>query len=131
MTRRGRSTLPLVLGGVAVASLCLLLLVLGVRTGHLALWSVFFGCATTVTLSYALFSRRYPQEMVGRVNSALNVAVFIGMFSGQWAVGLIINRWPPAAGGYAPEAYVWSLGFLWAIQFAGLAWLWLGRRLFR
>lgn len=130
LTRRGRSTLPLVMGGVSVASLCLLLLVLGVRTGHLVLWSLFFGCATTVTLSYALFSHRYPKHMVGRVNSALNVAVFIGMFSGQWAVGLIINQWPQVQNGYAPEAYAWSLGFLWLIQFTGLAWLWSGRRLF-
>ncbi|HEY6966819.1 MAG TPA: MFS transporter, partial [Burkholderiales bacterium] len=130
MTRAGRSTLPLLAGGVAVASLCLALLALGVRTGALALWCVFFGCTTAVVLSYALFSRRYPKEMTGRVNSALNVCVFVGMFSGQWAVGLVINQWPQTAVGYAPEAYSWALGGLWLVQFAGLAWLWRGRRLF-
>ena len=130
MTRRGRSTLPLLAGGVAAASLCLALLALGTRTGALLLWCGFFGCTTAVVLSYSLFSRRYPQEMVGRVNSALNVAVFVGMFSGQWAVGLIINQWPQTASGYAPEAYPWALGGLWLVQIAGLAWLWRGRRLF-
>jgi predicted MFS family arabinose efflux permease len=130
MTRAGRSTLPLLAGGVAVASLCLALLALGVRTGALALWCAFFGGATAVVLSYSLFSRRYPTEMAGRVNSALNVFVFVGMFSGQWAVGLIINQWPQTAVGYAPEAYPWALGGLWLVQFAGLAWLWRGRRLF-
>lgn len=129
MTRRGRSTLPLLLGGVVAASICLGLLALGVRTGAIALWCGFFGCATAVVLSYALFSRRYPKEMVGRVNSALNVSVFVGMFSGQWAVGLVLNLWPQTATGYAPEAYAWALGGLWLTQVAGLAWLWSGRRL--
>ena len=131
MTRRGRSTLPLLLGGVAVASVCLGLLVLGVRSGALVLWSLFFGCATAVVLSYSLFSRRYPKEMAGRVNSALNVSVFVGMFSGQSAVGLIIHQWPQTAAGYAPEAYPWALGGLWLVQFSGLVWLWSGRRLFQ
>ena len=130
MTRRGRSTLPLLLGGVALASLCLALLAAGLRPGNLLLWGLFFGSSTSVVLSYSLFSRRYPTAMVGRVNSALNVSVFIGMFSGQWAVGLVLTRWPPTAIGYAPEAYAWALGGLWLLQFLGLAWLWGGRRLF-
>ena len=130
MTRRGRSTLPLLAGGVVAASICLGLIVLGVRTGAIALWCGFFGCTTAVVLSYSLFSRRYPKEMVGRVNSALNVAVFVGMFSGQWAVGLVLSLWPQTAIGYAPEAYAWALGGLWLMQAAGLAWLWSGRKLF-
>ena len=131
MARAGRSTLPLLVGGVAIASACLLLLALGVRAGVLFLWCAFFGCATAVVLSYALFSRRYPKEMAGRVNTALNVFVFIGMFSGQWAVGVVLNLWPPTATGYASGAYAWALGGLWLMQAAGLAWLWSGRRMFQ
>jgi predicted MFS family arabinose efflux permease len=130
MARRGRSTLPLLLGGVALASLCLALLAAGLHTGTLVLWGLFFGGSTSVVLSYSLYSRRYPTGMAGRVNSALNVCVFIGMFSGQWAVGLVLNQWPQTAIGYAPEAYVWALGGLWLVQFLGLAWLWSGRKLF-
>ncbi len=131
LARRNRSALPLIAGGVAVASLCLALLALGVKSGALALWCVFFGCGTAVVLSYTLLTRRYPKEMAGRVNSALNVFVFVGMFSGQWAMGLILNLWPQTPVGYAPEAYPWALGMLWLVQFAGLAWFWSGRRLFR
>jgi predicted MFS family arabinose efflux permease len=129
LARRGRSTLPLLAGGVAVASACLALLVLGLRAGVLALWTLFFLSSTAVVLSYSLFSRRYPREMAGRVNTALNVFVFVGMFSGQWAVGLVLNLWPQSAAGYAPQGYTWALGLLWAVQFGGLAWLWRGRRL--
>jgi predicted MFS family arabinose efflux permease len=128
--RRGQSTLPLLVSGVAVASVCLALLALGVRTGMLALWSVFFATSTAVVLAYSLFSRRYPREMAGRVNTALNVFVFVGMFSGQSAVGLILNLWPQVVSGYATEAYPWALGMLWLVQIAGLAWLWSGRRYF-
>lgn len=131
IARSGRSTLPLLAGGVAASSLCLALLAAGVKTGALVLWSAFFGCATAVVLSYALYSRRFPREMAGRVNTALNVFVFAGMFTGQWAVGLVLNLWPQTATGYAPQAYSWALAGLWAVQAAGLAWLWSGRRLFR
>ena len=130
MTRRGLSTLPLLAGGVAVASLCLALLALGVRSGVVALWTVFFVSATAIVLSYPLFSRRYPREMAGRVNTALNVFVFVGMFSGQWAVGLLLSLWPPLQDGYDPRGYGWALGALWLVQAAGLAWLWAGRRRF-
>jgi MFS family permease len=129
-SRAGRSPLPLLAGGVGVASLCLAALVLGVRGGALVLWAVFFGCSTAVVLAYAVLGRRYPREMAGRVNTALNVFVFVGMFSGQWAVGLILNLWPQSEIGYAPEAYRWALGMLWIVQAAGLAWLWSGRRYF-
>ena len=129
--RQGKSTLPLLAGGVALSSLTLLALALGVRTGALLLWTVFFVSATAVVLSYALLSRRYPKEMAGRVNSAVNVFTFAGMFTGQWAVGLVLSLWPQTpSGGYAPEAYRWALGLLWLVQFAGLAWLWTGRRIF-
>ncbi len=129
-TRRGRGTLPLLAGGVLASSLCLGLLALGVRTGAPALWCVFFGSATAVVLSYPLLTRRYPREMAGRVNTALNVFVFVGMFSGQWAVGAVLGLWPASATGYAVEAYGWALGGLWLLQLAGLAWLWSGRKLF-
>ena len=49
------------------------------------------------------------------------------MFSGQWAVGLVLNQWPQTASGYAPEAYAWALGGLWLAQVLGLAWLWSGQ----
>ena len=114
---------------MAAASVCLALLALGVRTGALALWCLFFSFSTAVVLAYSLFSRRYPRHMVGRVNTALNVFVFIGMFSGQAAVGLLLSLWPQTAAGYAPAAYPWALGMLWLTQCAGLAWLWSGRRL--
>ena len=125
--RRGRSALPLLLAGVGISSLTLLLNILFFR--NLFVWCIFVAAATSVVLAYSILSRRYPKEMAGRANTAMNVFGFIGMFSGQWGIGLVLDLWPSSATGYAAEAYSWALGMVWAVQLAGLAWLWLGRRL--
>ncbi|HSA89112.1 MAG TPA: MFS transporter [Burkholderiales bacterium] len=125
--RRGRSALPLLFGGVALSSLSLALLALGMKL--LFLWLVFVGAATSVVLAYSILSRRYPKAMAGRANTAINVFGFVGMFSGQWGIGLVLDLWPQSASGYAAEAYPWTLGMTWAVQLAGLAWLWSGRAL--
>lgn len=129
--RHGRSALPLLAGGVAVSSLSLALLALGV--GSLALWCVFVGTGTAVVLAYSINARRYPKEMAGRVNTGVNVIGFVGMFAGQWGIGAVLGLWPQSgtglSAGYAPEAYPWALAMVWAVQLAGLAWLWSGRRL--
>ncbi len=132
LARRGSGPLPLLAGGVAVSSLCLGLLAVGVPHAlAVPLWCGFVGTGTAVVLGYSVLSKRYPKEMAGRVNAGLNVFGFVGMFSGQWAFGLVLDLWPQSASGYAPQAYPWALGMLWAVQLAGLAWLLAGRKLFR
>ena len=125
--RLGRNPLPLLIAGVALSSASLLLVILGAKS--LLLWFAFVAGGTAVVLGYAILSRRYPKEMAGRVNTGINLFGFVGMFVGQWGIGLVLDRWPQTATGYAPEAYTWALGMAWAVQLAGLAWLWRGRRL--
>jgi predicted MFS family arabinose efflux permease len=126
LSRGGRSSLPLLLAGVAVSSLSLGLVIF---LESLLLWLVFVAAGTSVVLSYSTLSRRYPKAMAGRVNTAINVFGFVGMFSGQWLIGVVLDRWPASGAGYAAEAYAWALGMAWAVQLAGLAWLWRGRGL--
>jgi predicted MFS family arabinose efflux permease len=125
--RRGRNALPLLIGGVAASSLCLLLVIAGMKS--LLLWCVFVAGGTAVVLAYPILSLRYPKAMAGRANTAINVFGFIGMFSGQWGIGLVLDLWPPTEGGSAAEGYAWALGMAWAVQLAGLAWMWSGREL--
>jgi len=127
--RGGHSVLPLLAGGLALASFSLALLALGTRTGSLLLWCAFVGGSTAIVLSFSLLSRRYPKEMAGRANTGINVFGFSGMFLGQWGLGAVLDLWPQSTTGYAPEAYTWALGLAWATQLAGLVWLWSGRRL--
>ena len=91
--QRGASTLPLFAGGIAVASLCLGLIVAGVRTGSMVLWCVFVLASTAAVSIYSTLSRTYPKTMTGRVITGLNVFGFAGMFLGQWSVGLRITSY--------------------------------------
>ena len=133
LARAGRSAFPLIVGGVAVASVSLALIAFGMKAGAqnaaIVLWFVFVAGGTSVVLSYSLLSRRYPKEMAGRANTAINVVGFAGMFAGQWGIGVVLDRWPQSPAGYAPEAYPWALGMVWAVQLAGLLWLLTGREL--
>jgi len=129
LQRRGRSSLPLLIGGVGVSSLALGALVIAPRLAPLPLWCLFVASATAVVLGYSIVSRRYPKAMAGRANTAINVFGFVGMFSGQWGIGLVLDLWPATARGYAAEGYAWALGMAWAVQLAGLAWMWSGRAL--
>ena len=127
--RRGRPQLPLFVGGVAGALVFLGMLAFGVTTGAVLLWAGFVFCGTGATLAHSIATRRYPREMAGRVNTALNSFTFIGTFLGQWGTGAVLNLWPPTPGGYDPRGYFYALGALWLVQAAGLAWLWSGRKL--
>jgi len=131
--RAGRSALPLIFGGVACSSVALAALAAGQDAGArlvaLPLWFIFVAGGTSVVLMYSVLSRRYPKEMAGRANTAINVIGFVGMFAGQWAIGLVLDLWPQSPAGYAREAYPWALGMVWAVQLAGLLWLWSGRNL--
>ena len=129
LQRRGRNELALLAGGVAVSSVALAALIVVPRAAPLFFWCLFVSAATAVVLGYALISRRLPKAMAGRANTAINVFAFVGMFIGQWGVGLVLDLWPSTAGGYAPEAYRWALGMTWVVQLAGLVWLWAGRGL--
>jgi predicted MFS family arabinose efflux permease len=126
LQRRGQGALPLLLAGVALSSVSLGLVIV---TKVFALWLVFVAAGTSVVLAYSILSRRLPKAMAGRANTAINVFGFVGMFSGQWGIGLVLDLWPQTAHGYAPAAYTWALGMSWAVQLAGLAWLWSGRAL--
>ncbi len=127
--RRGQSQLPLFAGGVAAALLMLAMLAFGITTGAVFIWCAFVFFGTGATLAHSIATRRYPREMAGRVNTALNTFTFFGIFVGQWGTGLILGLWPATASGYDPRGYFWAFGALWLIQAAGLAWMWAGRRL--
>jgi len=126
---QGRSQLPLFAAGVVGSLACLALLTLNVTTGAVLLWAAFVFCGTSATLAHSIATRRYPREMAGRVNTAINTFTFLGVFLGQWGTGVILSLWPPTATGYDPRGYSWALGTLWLIQLVGLAWLWRGRSL--
>lgn len=102
------------------ATAALGLMASGVRTVALPACLLFAFAGTGLTLSYAILSRRFPLELVGRAHTAVNLMAFVGAFGLQWGLGLAIGLWAPEAGHHPPQAYAVSFGVLAAAQAAVL-----------
>ena len=87
------------------------------------LWPAFTFCGTSSILCYADLTQRFPTHMTGRVNTALNLLVFVTAFALQWGIGVILDQWPRTPqGGYAPQGYQVGFGIVWALQFMAAIW---------
>ena len=99
------------------------LLILEATTWAHTLWILFGIFGTTGILPYAVLSQSFPLHLSGRVNTAVNLLVFVAAFSAQWGIGAIINLWPgTAVGGYAPAGYQAAFGMLLLLQIVSMLW---------
>jgi hypothetical protein len=65
----------------------------------------------------------------GRANTAMNLVLFLFAFGAQYAIGAIIDLFPPdATGGYAPAGYQAGFGVFFLAQLLALAWYLAGHR---
>lgn len=109
---------------MAVQAMIALDLGAGAGIWPVALWILFAAFGTAGSLIYAGLAGAFPAELAGRVNTALNLLVFLVAFAAQWGIGVIINHWPAAASGrFAAEAYATAFLVALAAQGAGLLWL--------
>ncbi len=89
----------------------------------LLLWIGIGALSSFISLSFAILSQHFPAEYSGRANTGLNVMVFSGSFAAQYAIGAIIDLWPPLAGGnYQPAAYQAAFGTMLAIEVVAFLW---------
>jgi len=89
----------------------------------LAVWLAFGFFGTAGILPFAALSQAFPSHLAGRVNTALNLLIFVMAFVSQWTIGLIIDLWPrPPGGGYAADGYQVAFAILAALQIMGFAW---------
>lgn len=92
------------------------------------LWLMFGFFGTACILPYAALSQNFPRHLSGRVNTGLNLLVFVAAFAAQWAIGLIIDLWPQTAPGiYNATGYSSSFGLIVVLQLAGAIWYFLAR----
>jgi MFS family permease len=122
LTRHGIPPLAVSAGGMALFILVQLVILLDWGP-LLPLWVLFGFFGTSGVLSYAVLSQSFPSALSGRVNTALNLLVFVAAFAGQWGMGAIIDHWPRAGGGYADVGYQLAFGLALLLQL--LSWLWL------
>lgn len=71
------------------------------------LWG-FFGAASTA--NYAVLTRRFDGHLAGRVNTSLNLLIFLAAFVIQWGVGAALGRFAKIDGHWPAEAWSLALG---------------------
>lgn len=129
LAHRGVNPLHLAVAGMTVSILAQITLGLHLTTAYLPIWAMFGFFGTAGILPYAALSQRFPAHLAGRVNTALNLLVFVLAFVGQWGIGAIIQQWPATAdGGYAPEGYRAAFLAVFALQAIALAWYFVYRK---
>lgn len=68
------------------------------------LWVGFGFFGTSGIIAYAALTQHFPVHLAGRVNTAVNLLVFMAAFTGQWLVGVIASWWPQAGPGQVAAA---------------------------
>jgi predicted MFS family arabinose efflux permease len=125
LSRRGIPPMVVAGSGMLLFMLQLLVLVLQIKVLAVPAYFLFGFSGTSGIIVYAVLSQKFSAELSGRVNTALNLLVFVAAFAAQWGIGAIINLWPTdVSGGYAPAGYQTSFGLLLVLQV--LAALWFG-----
>ena len=121
LTRWGIPPIAVAAAGMALFMLIQLAVLCGF--GSPMVWVLFGFFGTSGVLNYAILSQAFPPDLAGRVNTALNLLVFVLAFAAQWGMGVMINRWPMAGGGYAASGYQLAFGLALVLQL--ISWLWL------
>lgn len=129
--RRGISLLHVMMGFIAVFLTSQALLFLDIRGLDLVLWSIFSMTGQAAILAYPWLARYFGARLSGRATTAMNLLMFLAAFAAQYAIGAIIDTYPPSAPGkYDPAAYRFAFGAVLAAQLATLVWYMAnGRRL--
>ena len=89
--RRGVPTFSIAKVGVALWIVNVLLLAGGWVDWPWVQWTAFTCLATTSLLAYPILSAAYPKSVAGRVNTTINLFVFVGAFALQAGVGAILE----------------------------------------
>lgn len=114
---------PYAVGSVLFLSV-VIVLAAGVDIAPWLQWTLFGLFGTSGILAYAIVAQAFPAHMAGRVNTAVNLMVFVFAFALQWGIGAVIDLWGrDAAGNYPPEAYAAGFGGPAALLTLAVAWL--------
>ncbi|WP_417517082.1 MFS transporter [Minwuia sp.] len=123
LTRFGVPLHAIMAGGVSILLFSQIAIATGMDLqGH---WPwILLGLSSNMSaLAFPWLCGQFPLNLAGRVNSALNVFVFLGVFVIASTLGWIIKQFPETAiGGYAPEGYETGLLIIIAIELAAFLW---------
>lgn len=123
LARRGIRPATVAATGMSLFLLVQMLIAWAPRPPILMVWLGFGFFGTSGILNYAVLCQAFPRELTGRVNAALNLLVFLGAFTAQWAIGAIIGLWPQLAGDhYHPLGYRAAFSVIIVCQLLAAGW---------
>jgi MFS family permease len=116
LAKRGVAPLTIFKLGAIASAILMGTFALGVTGAAVATWGLYAFIAPIATLSYAILTQRYDRALAGRVNTAVNLLVFVSAFAAQWGMGAIVALWMPEAGRYPLAAYSAAFGTVVCLQ---------------
>ena len=128
LSHLGIPAVAVAVGGMTLFLVLQLAIATGLAGANLAIWIGFGFFGTAGNLTYAILSQSFPRHLAGRVNTALNLLVFVGAFALQWGLGAVIGLWPLPEGGYDPLGYRVAFGAVLVLEVLALGWFWYARR---
>ncbi len=132
LSAKGVSTMTVAAIGMGVFMSIQTLLLLQPTAMVVSFWILFGFFGTTGIITYAALSQAFPAHLAGRVNTALNLLVFVSAFAAQWSMGGIIEHWtPPGKVGYHPDGYRIGFAALLLLQMAACGWYLIAGRILR
>lgn len=115
--------------GMVIFMLIQVAIVLELTAHSTILWMSYTFFSSAAVLTYAILSQSFPAELAGRVNTGLNLLVFVFAFIMQWGIGIIINQFvSDRVGQYKPEGFQVAFGVLIAIQFFTMIWFYFSQK---
>ncbi len=124
--RRGLPVMRVVTIGLALSIAIQSLIVLLPYGWSWVLWVAFGIVITVTTLAQTHVSLAFPPALAGRANSAFNLMLFIGAFSVQWGIGLMVDLFA-AHGWSTADAMRMAVGCYLLLQVYALA-MFIGNR---
>ena len=119
--RQGRSEVPLtIVATLFIAAQFALALRWPIPRSFL--WGMVASVGAATVLSFAMLAERFPKEIAGRANAALNLLHVGGAFLLQSGIGFVIGQWTPADGHYPAVAYQTAFELIIALQIGALLW---------
>lgn len=91
--------------GVSIALLTQTVMALDVGVQPSLGWPVYAFFASASVMGYSLLTQRFPPELAGRVNTAVNLLMFIVAFTLQPAMGWALGPFATANGGYGADGH--------------------------
>ena len=115
--KRGFSTFQISIIGMLIYMVLQLGLIFEYLSYAKWIWVLLAFFGTSGILAYAELSQRFPTELAGRVNTAINLLVFVFAFFAQWGIGEVIAQYSePGSSEYTAKGYQVAFICLWVIQ---------------